>query len=120
MKRFTAKIIDMIKQENLYASQGRSVILSQIENEYGNGDIESRYGPRAKPYINWATSMVTYLDTGVPWLTAKLSLSVIFTAFEQYHGGTNFGRTSGGSFIATSYDYDAPLDEYGMIPLDHS
>lgn len=32
----------------------------------------------------------------------------------QYHGGTNFGRTSGGPFIATSYDYDAPLDEYGM------
>lgn len=32
----------------------------------------------------------------------------------QYHGGTNFGRTAG-RFIATSYDYDAPLDEYGMI-----
>jgi hypothetical protein len=31
----------------------------------------------------------------------------------QYHGGTNFGRTAGGPFIATSYDYDAPLDEYG-------
>lgn len=33
--------------------------------------------------------------------------------FYQYHGGTNFGRTAGGPFIATSYDYDAPLDEYG-------
>ncbi|KAH9296776.1 hypothetical protein KI387_028458 [Taxus chinensis] len=32
----------------------------------------------------------------------------------QYHGGTNFGRTAGGPFISTSYDYDAPLDEYGM------
>ncbi|KAK3006998.1 hypothetical protein RJ639_017059, partial [Escallonia herrerae] len=31
----------------------------------------------------------------------------------QYHGGTNFGRTSGGPYIATTYDYDAPLDEYG-------
>jgi len=31
----------------------------------------------------------------------------------QYHGGTNFGRTSGGPYITTSYDYDAPLDEYG-------
>lgn len=36
-------------------------------------------------------------------------------AFQQYHGGTNFGRTSGGPFIVTSYDYDAPLDEYGMF-----
>ena len=32
---------------------------------------------------------------------------------EQYHGGTNFGRTAGGPFITTSYDYDAPIDEYG-------
>jgi hypothetical protein len=32
----------------------------------------------------------------------------------QYHGGTNFGRTAGGPFITTTYDYDAPLDEYGM------
>jgi len=31
----------------------------------------------------------------------------------QYHGGTNFERTAGGPFITTSYDYDAPIDEYG-------
>ncbi|XP_018845720.1 beta-galactosidase-like [Juglans regia] len=34
--------------------------------------------------------------------------------YYMYHGGTNFGRTSGGPFVATSYDYDAPLDEYGL------
>lgn len=39
---------------------------------------------------------------------------LIFLHFLQYHGGTNFGRTAGGPFIATSYDYDAPIDEYGM------
>lgn len=33
----------------------------------------------------------------------------------KYHGGTNFGRTAGGPFIATSYDYDAPIDEYGKL-----
>lgn len=31
----------------------------------------------------------------------------------QYHGGTNFGRSAGGPFVITSYDYDAPIDEYG-------
>ncbi|KAI7732050.1 hypothetical protein M8C21_022941 [Ambrosia artemisiifolia] len=36
-----------------------------------------------------------------------------FQNYYMYHGGTNFGRTTGGPFIATSYDYDAPLDEYG-------
>lgn len=33
----------------------------------------------------------------------------------QYFGGTNFGRTAGGPLVATSYDYDAPIDEYGKI-----
>ncbi|KAH9300796.1 hypothetical protein KI387_012379, partial [Taxus chinensis] len=38
-----------------------------------------------------------------------------FQNYYMYHGGTNFGRTAGGPFISTSYDYDAPLDEYGYI-----
>ena len=32
----------------------------------------------------------------------------------MWHGGTNFGRTSGGPFLITSYDYNAPLDEFGF------
>jgi hypothetical protein len=31
----------------------------------------------------------------------------------MYHGGTTFGRNTGGPQDTTSYDYDAPLDEYG-------
>ncbi|CAI8612711.1 unnamed protein product [Vicia faba] len=69
MKRFTAKIVDLMKQENLYASQGGPIILSQIENEYGNVDIH--YGPAGKSYINWAASMATSLDTGVPWVMCQ-------------------------------------------------
>lgn len=38
---------------------------------------------------------------------------------EQYHGGTNFEHTAGGPFIATSYDYDAPIDEYGRKGNKH-
>eukprot|EP00262_Sarcandra_glabra_P011562 TRINITY_DN2803_c0_g1_i1.p1 TRINITY_DN2803_c0_g1~~TRINITY_DN2803_c0_g1_i1.p1 ORF type:complete len:668 (-),score=103.04 TRINITY_DN2803_c0_g1_i1:189-2144(-) len=38
-----------------------------------------------------------------------------FQNYYMYHGGTNFGRTTGGPFIATSYDYDAPIDEYGIV-----
>ncbi|KAG5400632.1 hypothetical protein IGI04_015239 [Brassica rapa subsp. trilocularis] len=37
-----------------------------------------------------------------------------FMNYYMYHGGTNFDRTSG-EFITTSYDYDAPLDEYGLL-----
>ncbi|KAJ4959521.1 hypothetical protein NE237_026632 [Protea cynaroides] len=32
-----------------------------------------------------------------------------------YNGGTNFGRTSDSPYITTSYDYDAPLDEYSLL-----
>ncbi|XP_051132735.1 beta-galactosidase 5-like [Andrographis paniculata] len=38
-----------------------------------------------------------------------------FVNYYMYHGGTNFGRTAGGPFITTSYDYDAPIDEYGLL-----
>ncbi|XP_064993790.1 beta-galactosidase-like [Musa acuminata AAA Group] len=38
-----------------------------------------------------------------------------FVNYYMYHGGTNFGRTAGGPFISTSYDYDAPIDEYGLL-----
>jgi len=38
---------------------------------------------------------------------------------QQYHGGTNFGRT-GASYVLTGYYDEAPLDEYGQIAsVDH-
>ncbi|CAI0542299.1 unnamed protein product [Linum tenue] len=69
MKRFTAKIVDLMKKEKLYASQGGPIILSQIENEYGN--VDSAYGPAAKTYINWAAKMAVSLNTGVPWVMCQ-------------------------------------------------
>ncbi|XP_077228224.1 beta galactosidase 9 isoform X2 [Tasmannia lanceolata] len=38
-----------------------------------------------------------------------------FQNYYMFFGGTNFGRTSGGPFDITSYDYDAPIDEYGLL-----
>lgn len=38
-----------------------------------------------------------------------------FQNYYMYFGGTNFGRTAGGPNYITSYDYDAPLDEYGLL-----
>ncbi|KAJ3089865.1 Beta-galactosidase 7 [Quaeritorhiza haematococci] len=36
-----------------------------------------------------------------------------YVAYYMWHGGTNFGRGAGGPMMMTSYDYDAPLNEYG-------
>ncbi|OMO67301.1 hypothetical protein CCACVL1_20626 [Corchorus capsularis] len=71
---------------------------------------------------NW-TGWFTEFGGAVPTRPAEdVALSVAkfiqnggsFVNYYMYHGGTNFGRTAGGPFIATSYDYDAPLDEYGL------
>ncbi|KAI5673161.1 hypothetical protein M9H77_13525 [Catharanthus roseus] len=174
MQRFTQKIVQMMKNERLFQSQGGPIILSQIENEYG--PIRREFGEAGAAYMNWAAKMAVGLDTGVPWVMCKeddapdpvintcngfycdyfspnkpykptmwteawtgwfedfggaihhrpvedLAFAVArfiqkggsFVNYYMYHGGTNFGRTSGGPFITTSYDYDAPLDEYGLI-----
>ncbi|KAK4276546.1 hypothetical protein QN277_014682 [Acacia crassicarpa] len=174
MGGFTQKIVQMMKNEKLYQSQGGPIILSQIENEYGPEGRE--LGGAGRAYINWAATMAVKLDTGVPWVMCKeddapdpvinacngfycdyfspnkpykptlwteswsgwftefggpnhqrpvqdLAFAVArfiqkggsFVNYYMYHGGTNFGRSAGGPFITTSYDYDAPMDEYGLI-----
>ncbi|CAG7892408.1 unnamed protein product, partial [Brassica rapa] len=172
MKKFTEKIVWMMKAERLFQTQGGPIILAQIENEYG--PVEWNSGAPAKAYTQWAAQMALGLQTGVPWIMCKqedapspiidtcngyycedfkpnsinkpkmwtenwtgwytefggavpyrpvedIAYSVArfilkggsFVNYYMYHGGTNFDRTAG-EFMASSYDYDAPLDEYGL------
>lgn len=174
MQGFTERIVQMMKNEKLFASQGGPIILSQVENEYGS--VIHQYGAAGTAYMNWAAKMAVGTKTGVPWLMCKeddAPASVINTCngfycdyfkpnrpnkpkmwteawsgwftdfghpiyqrpvedlafavarfiqsggsyfnYYMYHGGTNFGHTAGGPFITTSYDYDAPIDEYGWL-----
>lgn len=174
MQSFTQKIVDMMKAEWLFETQGGPIILSQIENEYG--PMEYEVGAPGRAYTEWAAKMAVGLGTGVPWIMCKqddapdpvintcngfycdyfspnkaykpkmwteawsgwytefggavptrpaedMAFAVArfiqkggsFVNYYMYHGGTNFGRTAGGPFIATSYDYDAPLDEFGLL-----
>ncbi|RZB91759.1 beta-galactosidase 15-like [Glycine soja] len=172
MQTFTTLIVDKMRHENLFASQGGPIILAQIENEYGN--IMSEYGENGKQYVQWCAQLAESYKIGVPWVMCQQSdapdpiintcngwycdqfspnskskpkmwtenwtgwfknwggpiphrtardvayavarffqYGGTFQNYYMYHGGTNFGRTSGGPYITTSYDYDAPLDEYG-------
>ncbi|ESQ33661.1 hypothetical protein EUTSA_v10006871mg [Eutrema salsugineum] len=174
MQNFTTMIVDMVKKEKLFASQGGSIILAQIENEYGN--VIGSYGEAGKAYIQWCANMAQSLDVGVPWImcqqddapqpmlntcngwycdnfepnnpntpkmwtenwtgwfknwgskdphrtTEDVAFAVArffqrggtFQNYYMYHGGTNFDRTAGGPYITTTYDYDAPLDEFGNL-----
>lgn len=174
MKRFLAKIVSLMKEENLFASQGGPIVLAQVENEYGN--VESAYGVGGVLYVKWAAETAISLNTTVPWVMCAqedapdpiintcngfycdqftpnayskpkmwtenyvgwflafgnpipyrpvedLAFAVArffetggtFQNYYMYFGGTNFGHTAGGPLVASSYDYDAPIDEYGFI-----
>jgi len=174
MQNFTTKIVNVVKEENLFASQGGPIILAQIENEYG--DIMWNYKDAGKAYVQWAAQMALAQNIGVPWIMCQQqdapqpiintcngfychnfqpnnpkspkmftenwigwyqkwgervphrsaedsAFSVarffqnggVLNNYYMYHGGTNFGRTAGGPYITTSYDYDAPIDEYGNL-----
>lgn len=176
MEKFTTYIVNLMKQEKLFASQGGPIILAQVENEYGF--YETAYGDGGKAYAQWAAKMALSQNIGVPWIMCQQwdapdpvintcnsfycdqftpshpNMPKIWTEnwpgwfktfggrdphrppedvaysvarffqkggsvqnYYMYHGGTNFGRTSGGPFITTSYDYDAPIDEYGLARL---
>ncbi|KAI6691766.1 hypothetical protein NL676_019476 [Syzygium grande] len=69
MQNFTTKIVNLMKSEGLYASQGGPIILSQIENEYQN--IEAAFGEQGPLYVQWAANMAVALETGVPWVMCK-------------------------------------------------
>ncbi|WCJ43523.1 Beta-galactosidase [Euphorbia peplus] len=174
MQGFTEKIVNLMKSEHMFESQGGPIILSQIENEYG---AQSKLlGAEGYNYMSWAANMAIQTGTGVPWVMCKeedapdpvintcngfycdsfapnkpykptmwteawsgwfsdfggplhqrpvqdLAFAVAkfvqkggsFVNYYMFHGGTNFGRTAGGPFLTTSYDYDAPIDEYGLI-----
>ncbi|KAK4361057.1 hypothetical protein RND71_020009 [Anisodus tanguticus] len=192
MKLFLTKIVNLMKDENLFATQGGPIILAQVENEYGN--VEWAYGVSGELYVKWAAETAVSLNTTVPWVMCAqadapdsvtlacykiqasqdpfelpadintcngfycdrftpnspskpkmwtenyvgwflafgypvpyrpvedLAFAVArffetggtFQNYYMYFGGTNFGRTAGGPLVATSYDYDAPIDEYGF------
>ncbi|KAH7670362.1 Beta-galactosidase protein [Dioscorea alata] len=174
MQRFAKKIVDLMKEENLFSWQGGPIILTQIENEYGN--VQGSYGQSGERYMKWAAGMALGLGAGVPWIMCRQTDApeaiinscnafycdgfkpnsyrkpVIWTEdwngwyanwgdrlphrpvednafaiarffqrggsfhnYYMYFGGTNFERTAGGPLQITSYNYDAPIDEYGIL-----
>ncbi|XP_072972275.1 beta-galactosidase 11-like [Typha angustifolia] len=69
MKKFVKMIVQKMKDEKLFASQGGPIILSQIENEYNN--VALVYKEAGTRYVQWAGNMAVNLDTGVPWVMCK-------------------------------------------------
>ena len=160
--------------EPYMAKNGGPIIITQIENEYGDGGSD----PGRIGYIEWCGQLAASLNTSTVWIMCQegeapypiidtcnggscggwvdwqyttrgqpamwtenwvawfqgwgqspywkdprtLSFEIaywyaaggVYMNHYMYHGGTNFGRTVGGPDIATTYDYDGNLDEYGV------
>ncbi|KAL6848583.1 hypothetical protein ACP4OV_021609 [Aristida adscensionis] len=69
MQRFVTQIVNMMKNEGLYYSQGGPIIISQIENEYQM--VEPAFGSSGPRYVRWAAATAVSLQTGVPWMMCK-------------------------------------------------
>ncbi|KAE9586607.1 hypothetical protein Lal_00004747 [Lupinus albus] len=69
MEAYVTKIINMMKAEKLFASQGGPIILAQIENEYNH--IQLAYDEDGPSYVQWAANMAVAQNIGVPWIMCK-------------------------------------------------
>ncbi|KAE8709509.1 Beta-galactosidase 5 [Hibiscus syriacus] len=141
MQGFTEKIVGLMKSNNLFESQGGPIILSQIENEYGAQSkllgaagssyvswaakmaVETNWGPmgdvgrKMMPQIQWFSEFggpnhhrpAEDLAFAVARFIQKGGSFVNYTWVVPWRH--HFGRTAGGPFITTSYDYEAPIDD---------
>ncbi|XP_010530895.1 PREDICTED: beta-galactosidase 11-like [Tarenaya hassleriana] len=68
-ERYVRTIIEKMKDEKLFASQGGPIILGQIENEYSA--VQRAYKDDGLKYINWASDLVHSMNLGIPWVMCK-------------------------------------------------
>ncbi|KAK4804850.1 hypothetical protein SAY86_004667 [Trapa natans] len=117
MQRFTTKIVNLMKANKLYASQGGPIILSQIENEYQT--IERAFGEKGLAYVRWAAAMAVGLQTGVPWLMCKQNDApdpVINSCNGMRCGETFEGPNSPNKPSLWTEDWPSFLQTYGDEP----
>ncbi|KAL9253351.1 Beta-galactosidase 13-like protein [Drosera capensis] len=69
MAQWVSKVVNMMEENKLYASQGGPIILSQIENEYDH--VKAAFKAAGNRYIKWAGDFALSLDIGVPWIMCK-------------------------------------------------
>jgi beta-galactosidase len=100
--------------------------IETINGWFGHEQIGAHFAAHADQPPLWTEHWPGWYDTYTephhtrPATEIAWAVSRFFAAggagmnYYMWHGGTNFNRE--GMFLqATSYDYDAPLDEYGLI-----
>ncbi|XP_056164652.1 beta-galactosidase 13-like [Syzygium oleosum] len=121
MERYVRKIIDMMKEEKLFASQGGPIILAQIENEYNH--IQLAYKELGTRYVQWAGNMALGLNIGVPWIMCKQKDApgpVINTCNGRHCGDTFTGPNSPNKPTLWTENWTAQYRVFGDPPSQRS
>ncbi|KAI6682076.1 hypothetical protein NL676_035957 [Syzygium grande] len=113
MKNFTSLIVNMAKQENLFASQGGPIILAQINT--CNGWYCDQFTPNNPDSPKMWTENWTGWFKSWGGLDPHRTAEDVAFAVASITAAPILVEQPGGPYITTSYDYDAPLDEYGNL-----
>ncbi|MED6124886.1 beta-galactosidase [Stylosanthes scabra] len=72
MEEYVRMIVEMMKENKLFANQGGPIVLAQIENEYNQVQRAYRHnGNEGLKYVKWAAQMAVDTHIGVPWIMCK-------------------------------------------------
>ncbi|KAL9354243.1 hypothetical protein Peur_052213 [Populus x canadensis] len=121
MERFVTMIINKLKEEKLFASQGGPIILAQIENEYNT--VQLAYRNLGVSYVQWAGNMALGLKTGVPWVMCKQKDApgpVINTCNGRHCGDTFTGPNSPDKPSLWTENWTAQFRVFGDPPSQRS
>ncbi|KNA15558.1 hypothetical protein SOVF_097110 [Spinacia oleracea] len=122
MERWVTKIISLMKENKLFASQGGPIILSQVENEYDTIREAYRFGA-AERYIHWAAGMAVAQQTGVPWIMCKQKDApgeVINSCNGRHCGDTFSGPNAPNKPSLWTENWTAQFRVFGDVPSQRS
>ncbi|KAG5247932.1 beta-galactosidase [Salix suchowensis] len=121
MEKFVTMIINKMKEEKLFASQGGPIVLAQIENEYNT--VQLAYRNLGVSYVQWAGNMALGLKTGVPWVMCKQKDApgpVINTCNGRHCGDTFTGPNSPDKPHLWTENWTAQFRVFGDPPSQRS
>ncbi|KAJ3692808.1 hypothetical protein LUZ60_011903 [Juncus effusus] len=120
MERFVRKVVDTMKEEKLFASQGGPIIVAQIENEYNN--IAKAFKEHGTKYIHWAGNLALNLKAGVPWVMCKQkeAPNTIIPTCNGRNCGDTFNHHQPGKPMLWTENWTAQYRVFGDPPSQRS
>uniref|UniRef100_A0A7N0UZK8 Beta-galactosidase n=1 Tax=Kalanchoe fedtschenkoi TaxID=63787 RepID=A0A7N0UZK8_KALFE len=121
MEKFVRMIVDMMRDNKLFAPQGGPIVLAQIENEYNS--VQLAYRELGVSYVQWAGKLALSLNAGVPWVMCKQRDApgpIINTCNGRHCGDTFTGPNHPGKPALWTENWTAQYRVFGDPPSQRS